>query len=81
MPDEKTYTRDEAFKMAENRVSHRTVSWDDLPDTNSLWDYIEDGMTASQILDLADEAYKDRFREAADEMGFSDDDIEGMLEI
>ena len=39
------------------------VSWDDLADTNSLWDYIEDDMTDDQLKDAAYEAFADRVAE------------------
>lgn len=42
------------------------VSWDDLADTNSLWDYIEDNMTDAELKEAAYEAMSDRIAEDDD---------------
>lgn len=39
------------------------LSWDDLPDTNSLWDYIEKGMSPMDIMAAAKDAADERLGE------------------
>ena len=52
--------------------------WDDLPDTNSMWDYIDEngGMTFDQLKSAVKEAVNDRLSEE----GFSLDDMPGGLD-
>lgn len=63
-----TYSRQEAFDLAMKIVNDTTtpyvfVDWDDLPDVNSMWDFIDDGMTFKQIKEAAKEAYEQRLRD------------------
>lgn len=66
------FTRDEAYEIANkyvNSVSSFNITWDELPDTNSLWDYLDEDMTHAEIISAAKEAYKERLSE-----DFGDDD-------
>ena len=45
------------------------MSWDDLGDTNSLWDYIDASMSAEEIAKGAIEAAKERLQSEAGDMG------------
>ena len=44
-----------------NRILRQIgVSWDDLPDTNSIWDWIDEDMSDSDIQDVAKDCCWDR---------------------
>ena len=45
------------------------MTWDDLGDTNSLWDYIEKGMSTKEIVAGAIDASKERLQNEAGDMG------------
>lgn len=68
------------YDIANKHVNAKSIAWDDLPDINSLWDWLDEDMTDAQAIEAAKLAYSERFTESANEMGFSDEDIEGMLD-
>ena len=72
MANQKLY--DKAKRIA---VKNCDVHWDDLSDTNSLWDYIEDDMTDGQLKDAVWEAMGDRIAEddSAQITGITIDDV------
>ena len=44
-----------------NRILRQIgASWDDLPDTNSIWDWIDEDMSDSDIQDVAKDCCWDR---------------------
>lgn len=53
------------------------VHWDDLADTNSLWDYIDEGMTDDELKTAVYEAMEDRIAEddAAQITGITIEDV------
>lgn len=72
-----TYSRQEAFDLAMKIVNDMNteyvfIAWDDLPDYNSMWDFIDEGMTFKQIKEAAKEAYSERVK---------DDDDNEILEL
>ena len=40
------------------------ISWDDLPDTNSIWDWIDSDMSTDTINDIATDLVWDRMYDA-----------------
>lgn len=58
-------------------AKHCEINWDDLGDTNSLWNYIEDDMTDEQLKDATWEAMGDRIAEddSAQITGITIDDV------
>lgn len=46
------------------------MTWDDLGDTNSLWDYIDKGMSTKEVVGGAIDAAKERLQNEAGDMGF-----------
>lgn len=73
---EKVLTKEDAYKFANEIVNGDSIKygfdfcWDELPDRNSLWDYIYDGMTEKQITVQARIAMEDRLQESMDELGY-----------
>ena len=67
------------FDRAKQIISQHCdlASWDDLADTNSLWDYIEDDMTDDQLKIAAHNAMADRIAEddSAQITGITIDDV------
>ena len=59
MPNQQLY--DKAKQIINQHCG--IVSWDDLADTNSLWDYIEDDMTDVELKGAAYKAMSDRVAE------------------
>ena len=57
-------TEQEAYnkvkKEADNILSAAGLSWDDLPDTNSIWDCIDEDMSDKHIEDIAKDCCWDR---------------------
>ena len=64
-------------KAKQIAIKNCNVRWDDLSDTNSLWDYIEDDMTDEQLKDAVWEAMGDRIAEddSAQITGITIDDV------
>jgi len=58
MPNQKLY--DKAKQLI---TKHCEIHWDDLSDTNSLWDYIEEDMSEQDFKDAVYEAMADRIAE------------------
>lgn len=61
------FTKDDAFDFAmilANIYLKRKIGlgWDDMGDVNSLWDYIDEGMTATDLFAAAQDAAKERLR-------------------
>ena len=64
---QKYYSEKQAFDLAMVRLNDPVKTfptWDDLPDTNSLWDYLCDGMNTSEVERVTTEAYDDRLQYA-----------------
>ena len=59
MPNQQLY--DKAKQIINDHCG--IISWDDLGDTNSLWDYITDDMTDTELEDAAYEAMSDSIAE------------------
>lgn len=58
MTEEEAYS---AVKKEANAILNTAgFSWDDLPDTNSIWDWICDGMTSQDIRATAKDCCWDR---------------------
>ena len=58
MTEEEAYS---AVKKEANAILNTVgFSWDDLPDTNSIWDWIYDGMTREDIRSTAKDCCWDR---------------------
>lgn len=79
----KQFTTDEAFSfamiLANQYLIRRTgMDWDTLPDTNSMWDYVEAGMTATELLAAAQDAANERLSEEGMDM-FEDSQMKRHL--
>ncbi len=69
----KQFTSEETFDfamiLANMYLMKKTgLDWDSLSDTNSMWDYIDQGMSATDILAAAQDAAKERL--SGEDMGF-----------
>ena len=55
-----------SIKMANRILSHSNLglTWDDLPDTNSIWDYLYDISSESDLFDQVLIAVLDRWHES-----------------
>ena len=58
------HTYHTALGMADSFLAAvAALSWDDLGDTNSLWEYIDDNMSDVELRIAAEDAATDRLRE------------------
>lgn len=55
-----------ANKIIGNRLGGMT--WDDLPDTNSLWDHISEGMSGDDFIQAVKDSVDERLSEMEDDM-------------
>lgn len=53
--------------LADKCISSKYImKWDDLPDINSLWDYIYIGMSKSELIEAVKDACNDRIESMLD---------------
>lgn len=64
MSDEKKLTLEEAYKFGMAYINNSAeIGWNDLADTNSLWDHLSEDMTEAEVKIAAKEAFFERISE------------------
>lgn len=68
----KPSTYDRAKRIADGILFGIDMGWDELPDSNSLHDYVDDNMSEEQLISAVKDACFDRLIEAWDaELGIT----------